>query len=94
MAMASRTSPWPTRLNAHVSILLVDGTGQFQTPPQTSTLATALISVSMGDFNGDGKQDLAAANDHPRRRVDLIGRWRRQFQRSPQTLALAFILSQ
>ncbi len=31
--------------------------------PQTSLLAFILISVAVGDFNGDGKQDLAVAND-------------------------------
>ena len=31
-------------------------------PPQTSPLATDPDSVAVGDFNGDGKQDLAVAN--------------------------------
>ena len=32
--------------------------------PQTSLLAMSL-SVAVGDFNGDGKQDLAVANSAP-----------------------------
>ena len=31
-------------------------------PPQTSLLAMCPFSVAVGDFNGDGKQDLATAN--------------------------------
>ena len=38
------------------------------------------ISVAVGDFNGDGKQDLAVANELLRQRVDLVGGRRGQFQ--------------
>ena len=47
---------------------------------ETSALAWS-HSVAVGDFNGDGKQDLAVANSFLKQRVDLVGRWRGQFQR-------------
>ena len=61
MAMASKTSPLPTQSSDTVSILLGDGTGNFSAP----TIIAARdgpYSVAVGDFNGDGKQDLAVAN--------------------------------
>ena len=42
-------------------------------------------SIAVGDFNGDGKQDLAIAN-LLKQRVDLVGRWSGQFQRPDQLL--------
>ena len=45
----------------NVSILLGDGAGQFSTP--TNFFASSIpYSVAVGDFNGNGKQDLATAN--------------------------------
>ena len=43
-------------------------------------------SIAVGDFNGDGKQDLAVADVVFRRRSDLIGRWGRKFQQVSETL--------
>ena len=40
-------------------------------------------SVVVGDFNGDGKQDLATANDL-RQCIDLVRRWHGPFQRRHQ----------
>jgi hypothetical protein len=44
-----------------VSILLGDGTGSFSAPT-TITFGDWHESIAVGDFNGDGKQDLAVAN--------------------------------
>ena len=51
--------------NSNVSILLGDGTGSFGTATPfvvDSVMGADLTSVAVGDFNGDGKLDLAAAN--------------------------------
>ena len=61
MAMASRTSPWPTTNSNNVSILLGDGAGSFSAATNFGA-GTFPVSVAVGDFNGDGKQDLAVAN--------------------------------
>ncbi|HEX7368075.1 MAG TPA: VCBS repeat-containing protein [Candidatus Saccharimonadales bacterium] len=45
-----------------VSILLGNGDGTFQ-PAVNYTVGTSPFSVTTGDFNGDGKTDLAVAND-------------------------------
>ena len=63
MAMASKTSPLPTLHLDNVSILLGDGTGNFSAPTNFGA-GDAPFSVAVGDFNGDGKQDLAVANSH------------------------------
>ena len=44
-----------------MSILLGDGTGNFSAPTNY-TVGTEPYSVAVGDFNGDGLQDLATAN--------------------------------
>ncbi len=46
---------------ANVSILLGDDTGHFSAPTNF-TVGRFPYSVAVGDFNGDGKQDLAVAN--------------------------------
>ena len=44
-----------------MSILLGNGAGGFS-PPSNYNIGNAPRSVAVGDFNGDGKQDLAVAN--------------------------------
>ena len=91
MAMASKTSPLPTLGSDNVSILLGDGTGNFSAPTNF-TVGGGPYSVAVGDFNGDGKQDLAVANVRIRQRVDLVGRWRGQFQRPHKLPAGDYLL--
>ena len=81
MAMASKTSPLPTNSSGNVSVLLGDGAGNFSAATNFA-VGHAPWSVAVGDFNGDGKQDLAVANAGIGQRVDLVRRWRWQFQRS------------
>jgi hypothetical protein len=45
-----------------VSILLGDGAGNFSAPASFAA-GVVPVSVVVGDFNGDGKQDLAVANE-------------------------------
>src|SRR6266566_57687 len=47
-----------------IAILLGNGDGTFQ-PAQTFTTGTGPFFVTVGDFNGDGKPDLAVANYGP-----------------------------
>ena len=47
--------------NKHVSILLGNGDGTFLTQ-KTYAVGNSPDSVAVGDFNGDGKADLAVAN--------------------------------
>jgi hypothetical protein len=46
----------------NVSVLLGDGTGNFGTATSFSVGGSHPIAVAVGDFNGDGKQDLAVPN--------------------------------
>ena len=43
-----------------------------------------ITSVAVGDFNGDGKQDLAVSCYTSAERVYLVGQWRGQFRRPHQ----------
>ena len=46
-----------------MSVLLGNGDGTFQ-PAQTYAAGAVPRSVAVGDFNGDGKPDLAVANQN------------------------------
>jgi FG-GAP-like repeat len=47
--------------HSNLRILLNDGSGEFRTAPGSPFRVKDAGSVAAGDFNGDGKQDLAAA---------------------------------
>jgi hypothetical protein len=49
-------------VNGTVSVLLGNGDGSFHAPVGLPTGARQPVSVAVGDFNGDGFQDLAVAN--------------------------------
>ncbi|AFZ56089.1 VCBS repeat-containing protein [Anabaena cylindrica FACHB-243] len=54
----------PPNLNpdSDISILLGDGTGNFDAPITVAIPGTNLSAISLGDFNKDGKLDVAAGN--------------------------------
>jgi hypothetical protein len=54
-----------------VSVLLGKGDGTFL-PAQTFPAGTYSDSVAVGDFNGDGKQDLAVVNTYPLNTVSVL----------------------
>ena len=53
---------WAIGAGTTVSVRLGDGLGGFGSASNVS-VGTAPISIAIGDFNGDGKQDMAVAND-------------------------------
>jgi uncharacterized protein (UPF0548 family) len=53
----------PTR--GSLSVLLGNGDGTFQTAVTYSFAGTNLTAIVVGDFNGDGKLDLAVGNEGP-----------------------------
>jgi hypothetical protein len=57
LAVANYTNPKP----CHVSVLLGNGDGTFQ-PPIQYRVGVSPYQVVVGDFNGDGKPDLATVN--------------------------------
>ena len=85
MATASKTSPLPTAAPVNVSILLGDGTGNFSAPTNFA-VGDRPYSVAVGDFNGDGKQDLAVANYRLRATYRSCWAMARAISALPQTL--------
>jgi hypothetical protein len=49
--------------NTPVSVLLGNGDGAFAAPVGLNTGATSVASIVVGDFNGDGKPDIATSNN-------------------------------
>ena len=56
----------------NVAILLGDGTGSFSAPI-TYAVGSKPVSIASGDFNGDGKPDLAVANNASQNISILLG---------------------
>ncbi|PYM11356.1 MAG: hypothetical protein DME18_14190, partial [Verrucomicrobia bacterium] len=69
---AANTGSYPYYTNGSVSVLLGDGNGTFQTATNFK-VGTCPSCVAMGDFNSDGKLDLAVANQGTTRDTTSIG---------------------
>ena len=91
-ATASRTWPWPTTFANTVSVLLGNGDGTFQSAKTTTARAPYCprlsVFVAVGDFNGDGKPDLAVANQDSNSVSVLLGNGDGDFRR-PRRLRAA-----
>ena len=74
--MACSTWPSPISYSDNVSILLGDGHGGFRTLPPIplGDQASEPVSITAGDFTGDGVLDLAVANQGVRQRLHSPGR--------------------
>ena len=70
-----------------VTVLLGNGNGTFR-PAPSLTVGNGPAGVAVGDFNGDGKQDLAVANLNDNTLSVLLGNGDGTFQ-APQTFASA-----
>jgi dienelactone hydrolase len=68
-----------TATGTDISVLLGNGDGTFQAP-MSYTTGKAPISVAVGDFNGDGKLDLAVANYNSNNVSVLLGNGDGTFQ--------------
>ena len=75
-ATAAPTSPSPTADTDTVSVLLGNGDGTFQ-PQVTYAVGRDPDAIVAGDFNGDGRTDLAVANYGRQHRVGAAGQRRR-----------------
>jgi hypothetical protein len=67
---------------SNVSILLGDGTGSFSAPTNFN-VGRVPQSIAVGDFNGDGKQDLAVANSESANVSILLGNGDGTFSPAP-----------
>ncbi len=71
-------------LNSHVTILLGNGDGTFtQAPGSPIAVGTGPDALAVGDFNGDGKLDLAVANAVSSNVTILLGNGDGTFTQAP-----------
>ena len=81
--MASRTSPSQSE-GGNVTVLLGNGPGGFTAAPGSPfSVGSESTSVAVGDFNGDGKLDLAAANSYDSTVTVLLGNGSGGFTSAP-----------
>jgi len=69
-----------------VTVLLGNGDGTFQAAVNSLVPGTGIDAIGVGDFNGDGKRDLAVANYYSNNVVIMLGNGDGTFQPAPNTL--------
>ena len=68
----------------NVDVLLGDGTGDFKRADRASfRVGAAPWSIAVGDFNGDGRRDIAVANHNSSNVSVLYGNGRGDFEAAP-----------
>ena len=87
LAVTTSTYNYVTRTNGgEVSVLLGNGDGTFQ-PPTTYAAGAGPGALVAGDFNGDGKLDLAVANQFSKDISVLLGNGDGTFSADPSQFA-------
>jgi hypothetical protein len=64
----------PNELDGTVTVLLGTGNGTFKTVPKAPSAGSYPVQIAVGDFNGDGIPDLAAANFFGNKITVLLGK--------------------
>lgn len=62
LAVADANCPYQPCPGGYISVLLGKGDGSFQAPMYFGSWGGAVYSIAAGDFNGDGKTDIAVAD--------------------------------
>jgi FG-GAP-like repeat/Dockerin type I domain len=70
-----------------VSVLLGNGDGTFQAPLNSTVPGGGIDGLAVGDFNGDGKPDLASANYNSSNVVIMLGNGDGTFRPAPNAVS-------
>ena len=74
--------------NNEVAVLLGNGDGTFQAAINSLVPGTGIVAIGVGDFNGDGKRDLAFANYYSNNVVIMLGNGDATFRPAPNAVTV------